>query len=66
MSYVSQNLLTVNLSFLIQINNNVFGNVMLAILKIQNHIYVKNAILLLIQTVLIVMKKNAYFAKINI
>ena len=55
-----------NLYFLIQINNNVFGNVTLAIMKIQNHIYVKNAVQFLIQIALIVIKNNVYFAKIYI
>ena len=43
-SCASQILLTVNLNFLIQINNNAYENVMLAIMKIHNHIYVKNAV----------------------
>ena len=65
-SCVYQLLFTVILYFLIQINSNVFYNVMLGIIKIQNPIYVKNAILSLVQIVFFVKKNNAYFAKLYI
>ena len=66
MSCVSQILSTANLYFLIQINRNVFYNVMLGTIKMQNPIYVKNVVQFLVQIVLSVQKNNVYFAKINI
>ena len=66
MGCASQVPLTVNLYFLIQIYSNALYNVMLGIIKIQNHIYVKNVVLFLIQIVFIVMRKNVYFAQIDI